>query len=133
MAKELPAGRHILSVELLRINREETAVVLTVVHDQRLVQYELRADAAGGNAKPVVTPRQLQAHLEPGKDVAAQFHAMTLAAALEPGDGGVALGVALGQPPIKEPPQPGAVALGGALLTTTFNLGEQAIDPGSTT
>jgi hypothetical protein len=25
------------------------------------------------------------------------------------------------------------VALGGALLTTTFNLGEQAIDPGSTT
>jgi len=36
--------------------------------------------------------------------------------------------VAIGDPPPKEPPQPGAVALGGSLLTTTFNLGEQAVD-----
>ncbi|HEY0477550.1 MAG TPA: hypothetical protein VGD37_08490, partial [Kofleriaceae bacterium] len=45
------------------------------------------------------------------------------------GDGGpVAETIPLGEPPPKESPQPGAVALGGSLLTTTFNLGEQAIE-----
>lgn len=112
LAKDMPAGHHVLSVELLRPQRDETAVVLTVVHDQRVVQYEFRADAMGRNPRPVVS-KQLSAvtHLE----LAAE-------------DGGsVANGIALGEPPPKEPPLPGVIALGTALLTTTFHLGEQAI------
>jgi hypothetical protein len=134
MAKDLPPGRHILSVELLRINRNETAVVLTVVHNQRLVQYELRGDARGGNPRPVISrPRVPEICQQPGYEDLVPHLAAFLVRDADSGDGGVSLGVALGEPPIKEPPQPGAVALGGSLLTTTFNLGEQAVEPGSTT
>jgi hypothetical protein len=134
MAKDLPDGRHILSVELLRINLNETAVVITAVQNNRLVQYELRGDAQGGNPRPVISRKQVPAICnEPGYEaIVPHLAAFIVREAAPSGDGGaVADGVAIGEPPPKEPPQPGAVALGGALLTTTFNLGEQAVGSGT--
>jgi len=130
MAKQLPRGHHILSVELLRINRNETAVVLTVVHDHRLVQYELRADDKGGNPRPVISRQHLPGGChEPGfEKLMPHLAGFITKDASASGDGSVtANSVAIGDPPPKEPPAPGAVALGTSLLTTTFNLGEQAV------
>lgn len=130
MAKEMPRGHHVLSVELLRINRNETAVVLTVVQNHRLVQYELRGDAKGGNPRPVISRQHVPAACnEPGYEkLVPHLAAFITRDATTSGDGGpIANSVAIGDPPPKEPPQPGAVALGGSLLTTTFNLGEQAV------
>lgn len=130
MAKELPRGRHILSVELLRTHRNETAVVLTVVHNHKLVQYELRGDVKGRNVKPFVSQHRAPGDRDP-KLGAATPHVEALVAmdALEPGgDGGpTADGIALGEPPPKEDPQPGVLALGTTLLGSTFDLGEQAV------
>jgi hypothetical protein len=130
MAKQMPRGHHILSVELLRINHNETAVVLTVVHDNRLVQYELRGDAKGGNPRPVISRPHVPAacHEPEFEKLLPHLAAFITRETTDSGDGGpIADGVAIGYPPPKEPPQPGAIALGGSLLTTTFNLGEQAV------
>lgn len=136
MAKEMPRGHHILSVELLRTKPNETAVVLTVVHNHRLVQYELRGDGKGGNPRPVISRKHVPpvCH-EPGYEQIVPHLAAFIARDVgDLGDGGpIANGVAIGDPPPKEPPQPGAVALGGSLLTTTFNLGENAVGSGNPT
>src|ERR1043165_9154865 len=135
MAAELPGAHHILSVEMLRTHRNETAIVLTVVHNGKLVQYELRGDARGGNPRPVISQRYLQPDCddEVRGELGIKLDALTAINMFGPdagggGDGGpVAEGAGTGEPPPKEPPQPGAVALGGTLLSATFNLGEQAV------
>lgn len=129
MAKELPRGRHIVSVELLRARRTETVVVLTVVHNHRLVQYELRGDVRGRNVKVYVShPRTDGCDPVTGEPLP-RAEALLSTAALDPGgDGGAtADGIALGEPPPKEDPHPGVVALGTTLLGSTFDLGEQAV------
>jgi len=128
MAKDMPRGHHILSAELLRINRDETAVVITAVQDQRLVQYELRGNAMGGDVRPVVSQHRAAASDQSSR---ATPHAAALAMLAATGDDGgpIANTVAMGEPPVKEPPHPGAIALGGSLLTTTFRLDAQALDP----
>jgi len=140
MAKELPGGHHILSVELLRTHRNETAIVFTVVHNGRVIQNELRGDANGLNARPIVTkPRGPKGCDDPiPGDQEPRFAAMTIAAPGAPppppdgGDGGpVADSIPLGEPPPKEEPLPGIIALGGSLLGLAFNVGENAIDADS--
>lgn len=136
MAKQMPRGHHILSVELLRVTQNETAVVLTVVHDNRLVQYELRGDAQGGNPRPVISRQRVPAACnEPGfEKILPHLAGFITRDATGSGDGDpIANGVAIGYPPPKEPPQPGVTALGDSLLITTFNLGEQAIGSGNPT
>lgn len=130
MAKDMPRGHHILSVELLRPSRNETAIVLTVAQNGRVVQYELRGDDMGKHAKPVISQRGLAGCDRPRTEIAPRAAGlMTMAAAEEEG-GPVANGMALGEPPIKEPPHPGVIALGDSLLITTFGLGEQVVpDP----
>jgi hypothetical protein len=131
MAEQMPRGRHILSVELLRTQQNETAVVLTVVQNGKVVQYELRGDARGGNPRPVISRQCVPTVCRaPGyEDAMPHLMAFIERDAGDLGDGGpVAETIPLGEPPPKESPQPGAVALGGSLLTTTFNLGEQAIE-----
>ncbi|HEX2689058.1 MAG TPA: hypothetical protein VHN14_20690, partial [Kofleriaceae bacterium] len=53
MARELP-DYHILSVELLRTQGNETLAVFTVVRDRRPVQYVLQGDATGANLRALV-------------------------------------------------------------------------------
>ena len=133
MATELPKGQHILSVELLRVNANQTAVVLTIARNGRLAQYELRGDAKGQNPRPVITRRDPRGcddpqQSDPSPRVEA-FAAMEAPAALAGGgdDGSVANGMPLGSPPDKEPPDPGVIAAGSSLLQTTFDLSEHAV------
>jgi hypothetical protein len=46
LAKDLPE-HHILAVELLRVDNDETAAVFTVVRERGVVQHVVRADARG--------------------------------------------------------------------------------------
>lgn len=141
-AAQLPRGQHILAVELLRVGHRQTAVVLTIARNGKVAQFELRADAKGQNARPVVTRRDPGGcddprPPEPGPRVAAlaTMDAATASdapAGLGGGDGGpVADGITLNSPPDKEPPDPGIIAVGSALLETTFDLGEHVV-PGGT-
>jgi hypothetical protein len=135
MAKQLPPGRHILSVELLRSRPNETTVVLTVVHNHRLVQYELRGDIKGRNVKPYVSQQRGPSGCDPqaGDDMP-RVEALLAAVILDPGgDGGsTGNGIALGEPPPKEDPLPGVLALGTTLLGSTYDLGEQAVNSDNT-
>ena len=132
MAKEMPDGHHILSVELLRTRRTETAIVLTVARGGRVHQFEFRGDEKGQNARPVVTRRAPTGCDEaPGDDVP-RVAMLAFDAPAPPPDGGgdggpVANSIPLGEPPPKEPPDPGVTSLGSSLLQTTFDLGEQAV------
>lgn len=141
-AKDMPKGQHILSVELLRVGDKQTAVVLTIARDGKVQQFELRADAKGQNPKPVVTRRD-PAGCDPPKagDPAPRVAAFAVTEAPVPpppppgggGDGGpVADSIPLGEPPPKEPPDPGVTSLGSSLLETTFDLGEQVVGSGTT-
>lgn len=134
-AKDMPKGQHILSVELLRVGQEQTAVVLTVARNGKVQQFELRADAKGQNARPVVSRRDPQG-CEPPRagDPAPRVAAMAVTeAAVGGGDGGpVADSIPLGEPPPKDPPEPGVISLGSSLLETTFDLGEQVVGSGTT-
>jgi hypothetical protein len=133
-AKDMPKGQHILSVELLRVGDKQTAVVLTIARDGKVEQFELRADAKGQNPKPVVTRRD-PAGCDPPKagDPAPRVAAFAMTEAPVPppsgsgDDGPVADSIPLGEPPPKEPPDPGVTSLGSSLLETTFDLGEQVV------
>ena len=57
MATRMPKGQHILSVEMLRVGANQTAIVLTIARDGKVHQFELVADAKGQNARPVITRR----------------------------------------------------------------------------
>ena len=123
MASKLP-DHHILSIELLRTQQNETLGIFTVVQGQQPVQYVLKGDAVGGNLKALVT------HKAPPIKVGAfhQVEALVMAPLPPLADGGAsAENIALGEPPPKQPPTPGVMALGTSLLTTTFNLGEVAM------
>jgi len=120
MATRMPKGQHILSVEMLRVAPNQTAIVLTIARDGKVHQFELVADAKGQNARPVITRRGRVECDDPPK---------ALAEGPAPLAGGeddtVANDVPLNYPPDKEPPDPGVTSLGSSLLETTFDLGEQ--------
>ena len=148
LAKELP-NHHVLSVELVRTRNDETAAVFTVVRHHHPVQFLVRADSRGR-----LKPQQIDdgcddhghhghghegkggygTHHAPGAQTAEAAHALSAAAPIaaaaaeDPVDPNV---IALGQPPEKEPPPPGILALGGVLLSSAFDVGEQL--PGSST
>jgi hypothetical protein len=135
MAKEMQGGHHILSVELLRTQRTETAIVITVARNGRVHQFEFRADEKGQNPRPVITRRDPTGCDDAPKLEVAQVAALAIGAPTPPpppppgDDGGpVANSIPLGEPPPKEPPDPGVTSLGASLLQTTFDLGEQAVD-----
>ncbi|MBC7976965.1 MAG: hypothetical protein H7138_18470 [Myxococcales bacterium] len=138
MAKQLP-NQHVLSIELLRTANNETLAIFTVVKDRQPVQHVLQGDALGGSVKAFVTPRSKQ--VAPGCAGAHVTHAVapdthaapmaaplaaSLAAAITESDAPASAdSIALGQPPPKQPPSPGIVALGTVMLASAFNLGEQ--------
>lgn len=135
LAKELPGGHHILSVEILRTHRNETAIVLTVVRNHKLVQYELRGDANGKNAKPVVSRHRTPDHGYDPKAPQASPLRLDALVAIDAGDsddGPIGESIPLGEPPPKEDPQPGATALGETLLHTAFGIGENAVSSDDT-
>jgi hypothetical protein len=149
LAKQLP-NHHILSVELVRTRNDETAAVFTVVRHHQPVQFLVRADSRGR-----VKASQIDQGCDDGRDHGGRGHgqdhgghegkaghgpshgveavalaatAAPMAAADDPTDPNM---IALGQPPQKEPPPPGILALGSALLGTAFDLGEQLPGGGS--
>jgi hypothetical protein len=115
LAKELP-NHHILAVELLRTHNDETIAVFTAVKDRMPVRYVVRGDSSG-RVKPGIAE-----HCDP-KDPHAP---VAMEARLGTEDGGVTPeGMALGEPPPRQPPMPGIIAVGAALLTVAFGVGEQ--------
>src|SRR5882724_3057435 len=122
LAKRLP-DHHVLSVELVRTEHDETAAVLTIVRDGQPVQYVVMGDAQGR-----VKPQQREPDPDKPRADAQPTPHLAMAAGTSPsGDGSASpASVALGEPPVKQPPTPGIVAFGSALMTTTFALGEQA-------
>jgi len=122
MASKL-RDHHILSIELLRTQQNETLAVFTVVKDGKPVQYVLRGDSSGANLRALVTH-----HCPPIK--VGPFHhveALVMAALTSTSDTGVSAdSIAMGEPPPKQPPPPEIVSLGSSLLPTAFNLGEVA-------
>lgn len=147
LARQLP-NHHILSVELVRTRNDETAAVFTVVRHHHPVQFLVRGDSRGrlkaeqlgsgcddghghghghgyghegghgtGGSGPDVRHAVEAAHaLSAAAPIAAA------AASQEPVDPNA---IPLGQPPEKEPPPPGILALGGVLLGSAFDVGEQ--------
>lgn len=136
MAQELP-NHHILSVELLRTHDDETVAVFTAVKDHMPVRYVVRGDASG-RLKPTISdhgdpndkhgdphPKHGDPHPKYG-DPNAKHGVAAVAARLGGSDNQVTPeSMALGEPPPQQPPRPGIVAVGGALLSVAFGVGEQ--------
>jgi len=131
MAQTLP-NHHVLAVELFRTEEDDTLAIFTLVRNHKVVQEVLRGNARGLGVRAVVPHHH---HCDP-IEVWPQFQveAMRLEAApADPppddggGDGGATVdGIALGEPPPKQPPEPGIISTGTAILPTVFDLGERA-------
>jgi len=137
MAANLP-NRHILAVEMFRTEDNHTLAVFTLVRNHRVVQEVVRGNSRGLDVKAVVPHHH---HCEPVQ-VWPEFHVEAMRLELAPddappppppdgeddeGDGGVDLNtIALGVPPPKQPPEPGIISTGTAILPTVFDLGERA-------
>lgn len=128
MAKDLP-DHHVLAVEMFRVDRNTTLSVFTLVRHGRVVQEILQGDGRGLNVKPIA-PRAQQPC--PPISLGRMFHldALMAPAALAPvteatGDGGVTpASIAYGEPPPKDTPRPGIIAVGGTGLQNAFDTGE---------
>jgi hypothetical protein len=139
MAKELP-NHHILSVELLRTHNDETVAVITAVKDHMPVRFVVRGDASG-QLKPGIKdhcdPHAKHGHDEHGHgehghgeyghgDPNAKHAVSAMAMKLNaPDDTVTPEGMALGEPPPQQPPRPGMIGIGGALLAVAFGAAEQ--------
>lgn len=111
LAKRLP-DHHVLGVNLVRTRTNQTAAVFTVVRAGAPIQCVVMGDAHG--------------KLLPDQSVPKLAHAPHAPHALAAGDGDPSPdGMALGEPPVKQPVTPGLVALGGVLLASAFDVGEQ--------
>lgn len=135
MAEKLP-NRHVLAVEMFRTEDNHTLAVFTLVRHHKVVQEVVRANARGLDVKAVFPSHH---RCEPVQ-VWPEFHVEALHLEAAPpadppppppddeGDGGVDLNtIALGVPPPKQPPEPGVISTGTAILPTVFDLGERAI------
>ncbi|HET7500083.1 MAG TPA: hypothetical protein VFK02_03745 [Kofleriaceae bacterium] len=116
LAKRLP-DHHVLAVELIRTSKDQTAAVFTIVRNHEPFQTVVMGDSRGR-----VDPRNChfrsEAHLEP--HAAAELHVAADTTDVVSPDS-----MALGDPPIKQPPSPGVIAVGGALLSVAFDVAEE--------
>lgn len=126
MAKELP-DHHVLAVEMFRVDRNTTVAIYTLVRHGRVVQEVLHGDGRGLNVKPVVQRAEQATPLNLGR----QFHIDALVAPAPPPapaastDGGITpYTIAYGEPPPKQPPEPGIIAVGGTGMQNSFDTGE---------
>lgn len=126
MAASLP-DHHVLAVEMFRVDRNTTVSIFTLVRKGRVVQEILQGDGRGLGVKPVVP------HTVPGKPIhlGREFHidALMMAPPLAPlaatdDTGGSAYAIAYGEPPPKEEPKPGVIAVGGTGMQNVFDTGE---------
>jgi hypothetical protein len=116
LARRLP-NHHILSVELIRTRRDETAAVFTVVRNHVPVQHVVMGDAYGR-----VKPTNGGPYRTASDDTSDQMEVITLAEG--PTNAADPDIIALGQLPSMEPPPPGIVAVGAGLLAAAFDVGE---------
>ncbi|HEX7837630.1 MAG TPA: hypothetical protein VF469_09220 [Kofleriaceae bacterium] len=123
MAAQLP-DHHVLAVEMFRVDRNSTVAIFTLVKNGKVVQQVLRGDGRGLNVKPVVSREEHCVPIHLGRSL--HLEAMLLRDALTGTDDGgpEAYAVAIGEPPPKQPPDPGIVAVGGTGLQNAFDTGE---------
>lgn len=122
MAAKLP-DHHILAVELFRTEQRDTLAVFTVVKSGKPVQQIVRADPRGTSPKAVIPNPRDRAPIRVGPSHHVEA---SLPSALDTmDDGGEAHSISLGEPPPKQPPDPGIIALGSVLLQSAFDTGEK--------
>jgi hypothetical protein len=116
LAKRLP-NHHVLAVELIRTSNDRTAAVFTIVKNHEPFQTVVMGDSHGR-----VNPNDCHPRVASPADAHVAAEARLVAAddigEVSPD------GMALGDPPIKQPPMPGVIALGGSLLSVAFDTGE---------
>lgn len=134
------SDHHVLSVQLIRTRHNETAAVLVLVRDGQPVQQVVFADERGrvfpGQGKPQDDGSKPRS--DDGSKPRVQTEALVAQAAsgppvpmsLDGGGGASPDGMALGQPPISEPPSAAALAIASAALPTVMDLGESAASSG---
>jgi len=122
MAREA-SEYHILSIELLRTEADDTVAVFTVVKNKEPVQYVLRGDSLGSRVRAMISQQRPPLQGKRGRHVETELIAPMAARS---DDGVSADSIALGEPPPKEPPPPGIMSLGTSIMTTAFDLGEVA-------
>ena len=106
LARQLP-GRAVLAVELYRTPQDQTLAVFTTVGSGEPVRSAVIGDAHG-----VVQPAEIQAET---------IERIASGTATPPAPGSVDPSVvALGQPPPRQPPEPGIVAAASDVLATAF-------------
>jgi hypothetical protein len=124
MAEKLP-DHHVLAVEMYRIDRNTTVSIFTLVRHGKVVQEVLQGDGRGLNVRPVAPH---QDHCQP-LPIGRGFHVESLmmmsapAASTDDGDP-VAASIAYGEPPPKQPTEPGIVASGGVGMANAFDTTE---------
>jgi hypothetical protein len=124
MAAELP-DHHVLAVEMFRVDRNTTVSIFTLVRHGKVVQEVLQGDGRGLGVRPVASRAEQCVPINLGR----QFHIDALMvpppAPAAAGDGGVTpYAIAYGEPPPKQPPEPGIIAVGGTGMQNTFDTGE---------
>ena len=126
MAASLP-DHHVLAVEMFRVDRNTTLSIFTLVRKGKVVQEVLQGDGRGLSVRPVVPRVELCKPIALGRE----FHIDALMMAPPPpppaatGDsGGAAYAIAYGEPPPKEEPKPGIIAVGGTGMQNAFDTGE---------
>lgn len=119
MAAMLP-DRRVLSVQLIRTRDDETAAVVVLVRNGQPVQQIVFADARG---RVYADQDQRPASGDPGAAASARA-SVDLTGTVSPDT------VALGQPPISEPPGAAALAIANAMLNSAFDQGETAASTG---
>lgn len=124
MAKELP-DHHVLAVEMFRVDRNTTVSIFTLVRRGRVVQEVLQGDGRGLGVKPVVPRTTVPCS---PINLGREFHIDALMAPIAPAaitdDGTSAYSIAYGDPPPKQPPEPGIIAVGGTGMQNSFDTGE---------
>jgi hypothetical protein len=120
LAQKLP-NHQVLSVEMLRTPNDETVAVLTVVKDQRPVQYIVRGDARGRVKSQTGEVAHGKHHCAA---VGHQAMALMAPAGSAPTNAADPNLMAISEPPPKQPPTPGVIDLGGALMSVGFGVGD---------
>lgn len=110
LAAALP-NHHILAIELVRTFDDQTAAEFTVVRDRKPVRMVVFGDARG--------------RVKSLDDCHKEHHElMAREARLTETDGDQSPDFSLSQPPVRQPPEPGFVALASSLLPAAFDVGE---------
>ena len=126
MAASMP-DHHVLAVEMFRVDRNTTVSIFTLVRKGKVVQEVLHGDGRGLGVKPVASRVELCKPISLGRE----FHIDALMMAPPPpptaatdDGGGSAFAIAYGEPPPKQEPKPGIIAVGGTGMQNVFDTGE---------